>query len=87
VYSTSPWIEEASDLQDGKQREWTGARERTTLLRLSPKTPRGETMSLLLDNESWSFRYTPDVRYGAESLYQAFQLHTHHLHEHELKVP
>jgi len=87
VYSTSPWIEEASDLQDGKQREWTGARERTSLLRLSPKTPRGETLSLLLDNESWSFRYTPDVRYGAEPLYQAFQLHSRHLHSYELKVP
>jgi len=87
VYSTSPWIEEAADLQDGKQREWTGARERTTLLRLSPKTPRGETLSLLLDNESWSFRYTPDVRYGAEPLYQAFQLHSRHLHSYELKVP
>jgi hypothetical protein len=42
---------------------------------------------LLLDNESWSFRYTPDVRYGAEPLYQAFQLHTRHLHQYELKVP
>ena len=87
VYSTSPWIEEASDLQDGKQREWTGARERTTLLRLSPKTPSGEKLSLLLDNESWSFRYTPDIRYGAEPLYQAFQLHSRHLHSYELKVP
>jgi len=87
VYSTSPWIEEASDLQDGKQREWTGARERTSLLRLLPRTPRGETLSLLLDNESWSFRYTPDVRYGAEPLYQAFQLHSRHLHSYELKVP
>jgi len=41
----------------------------------------------LLDNESWSYRYTPGVRYGAQDLYQAFQLHTHHLHRYELKVP
>jgi predicted alpha/beta superfamily hydrolase len=87
VYSTSPWLEEIGDIQEGKQREWTGARERTSLLRLLPKTPRGEKLSLLLDNESWSFRYTPDVRYGAERLYQAFQLHSRHLHTYELKVP
>src|SRR5262245_16631643 len=87
IYSTSPWIEEVADIQEGKQLEWTGARERTSLVRLSPKTPRGEKLNLLLDNESWSYRYTPDVRYGTEPLYQAFQLHTHHLHEYELKVP
>ena len=28
----------------------------------------------------------PDVRYGREKLYQAFQLHTRHLHKYELKV-
>ena len=87
VYSTSSWVEEIGDIQEGKQREWTGGQEKTSLILLSPKTPRGETLSLLLDNESWSFRYTPDVRYGTEPLYQAFQLHTHHLHEYELKVP
>jgi hypothetical protein len=32
-----------------------------------------------LDCESYSFYYTPDVRYGGEPLYQAFQLHKHHL--------
>jgi len=41
---------------------------------------------MLLDNESWSYYYTPDVRYGKEDLYQAFQLHSHHLHRWELKV-
>ena len=87
VYSTSPWVEEVADIQESKQREWTGAQERTSLLRLSPKTPRREQLSLLLDNESWSFHFTPDVRYGAERLYQAFQLHSRHLHEYELKVP
>src|SRR5262245_26872151 len=87
VYSTSPWIEEVADIQEGKEREWTGARERTSLVRLSPKASPGEKLTLILDNESWSFRYTPDVRYGVEPLYQAFQLHTHHLHEYELKVP
>ncbi len=86
VYSESPWLEEIGDLQNPKQREWTGAMERTSLVRLSPKTPHGTKISNLLDNESWSFHYTPDVRYGTERLYQAFQLHTHHLHRFELSV-
>jgi hypothetical protein len=42
---------------------------------------------LLLSSESWSFHYTPDVRYGPLPLYQAFQLHTRHLHKHQLRVP
>jgi hypothetical protein len=87
VYSDSPWIAEIADIQEEKQREWTGAQERTSLTRLSPQTPAGVRIPLLLDNESWSFHYTPDVRYGREKLYQAFQLHTHHLHRYELRVP
>jgi hypothetical protein len=87
VYSDSPWITEIADIQEEKQREWTGAQERTSLTRLSPQTPAGVRIPLLLDNESWSFHYTPDVRYGREKLYQAFQLHTHHLHRYELRVP
>jgi hypothetical protein len=80
-------MEEVADIQEGKQREWTGAQERSSLVRLSPKTPRGEKLALLLDNESWSFHFTPDVRYGSEPLYQAFQLHSRHLHGYELSVP
>jgi len=87
VYSNSPWVEEVADIQESKQREWTGAQERTSLVRLSPKSPRGEKLSLVLDNESWSFHYTPDVRYGAEPLYQAFQRHSRHLHRYEVTVP
>ena len=61
--------------------------ERTSVIRLSLHTPHGTHIPLLLDNESWSFWWTPDVRYGVEKLYQAFQFHTHHLHEYELVVP
>ncbi len=86
VYSESQWLEEIADLQESKELEWTGAQERTSVVRLSPKTPSGTKVTLLLDNESWSFHYTPDVRYGAEGLYQAFQLHSHHLHRYELTV-
>jgi len=87
VYTDSPWLTEVRDIQEPKQREWTSAQERTSLLYLPPNALRGTTIPLLLDNESWSFHFTPDVRYGTEKLYQAFQLHTHHLHRYEIKVP
>ena len=86
IRTDSPWLEEVEDLQEPKQLEWTGAKERTSLVRLSPATPAGTAIPLMLDNESWSYHFTPDVRYGREKLYQAFQLHTRHLHKYELKV-
>src|SRR5262249_51601869 len=87
VFTDSSWVTETKDIQEPKQREWTSAMERTSLLRLSTETPPGTSILLLLDNESWSFQYTPDVRYGREKLYQAFQLHTHHLHRYAIHVP
>jgi len=86
VYTDSPWVTEIADLEEQKQLEWTSGLERTSVIRLSPATPHGTVIPLLLDNESWSYHYTPDVRYGKEDLYQAFQLHMHHLHRCELKV-
>ncbi|HYK91851.1 MAG TPA: alpha/beta hydrolase-fold protein [Acidobacteriota bacterium] len=86
VYSDSPWLEEIGNLENPKQREWTSAMERTSLIRLSSNVPHGISIPVLLDNESWSFFFTPDVRYGVEKLYQAFQLHTNHLHRYEIAV-
>ena len=86
VYTDAQWITEVADLQEQKQLEWTSAKERTSLIRLAPNTPTGTRIPLLLDNESWSYTWTPDVRYGAERLYQAFQFHHHHLHRYELLV-
>jgi len=86
VYSDSPWVTEVNRLEEQKGLEWTNAKELTSVIRLSPETPHGTHILLLLDNESWSFAWTPDVRYGTEKLYQAFQLHTHHLHRYELVV-
>jgi hypothetical protein len=60
--------------------------ELTSVIRLSPATPPGTEIPLILDNESWSYAFTPDVRYGKEPLYQAFQLHAHHLHRLVLRV-
>lgn len=87
IYSDSPWLEEIDRLEEQKQREWTGAKELTSVVRLSPKTPSGTTIPLVLSNESWSFHFTPDVRYGVEPLYQAYQLHRGHAHRMELKIP
>jgi hypothetical protein len=70
----------------GSAGQRTSAEELTSVIRLSPETPHGTRIPLLLDNESWSYAWTPDVRCGKEKLYQAFQLHTHHLHRYELVV-
>jgi pimeloyl-ACP methyl ester carboxylesterase len=80
-------IEEVEDIQEEKQREWTGAKERTSVIRWRAGAPKGQSARLVLDVESWSFHYTPDVRYGVERLYQAIQLHKHHLYELVLRVP
>jgi len=86
VYADSEWLEEVADLEEQKQREWTGAKERTSVVRLAPSPPPGERVPVILATESWSFHYTPDVRYGPERLYQAFQLHQRHLHRYELRT-
>jgi hypothetical protein len=86
VYSDSPYIAEVARMEETKQREWTNARELTSVIRLQPAVAPGAAIRLLLSNESWSFRFTPDVRYGTEYLYQAYQLHTHHLHAFTLRV-
>jgi hypothetical protein len=80
VRTDSEWVSEVGDIQEQKQLEWTSARNRSSLIQLSSETPRGTQIPLVLENESWSYHYTPDVRYGTEPLYQAFQLHTYHLH-------
>jgi pimeloyl-ACP methyl ester carboxylesterase len=87
VYSDSPYVEEIADLAEPKQREWTGAKERTSVIRLSKDAPAGAAIPLVLGNESWSFHFTPDARYGVEKLYQAFQRHTRHVHRLDLTAP
>jgi hypothetical protein len=79
VYTDSPFLTEIADIQEDKQREWTGARNRTSLVELGLNVPPETSIPLVLDCESWSFHFTPDARYGKELLYQAFQLHKHHL--------
>jgi poly(3-hydroxybutyrate) depolymerase len=75
----SRWLTEVEDIQEQKQLEWTSAMNRTSVIALDPATPRDTEIPLILDCESWTYYYTPDVRYGREPLYQAFQFHKHHL--------
>lgn len=76
VYTDSPSVEEVALIDEEKQREWTGAKERTSLIR---RTGTSGPPVLLLETESWSFHWTPDVHYGTELLYQAFQRHRRHM--------
>lgn len=79
VYPRAAGLTEIADLQEQKQREWTGAQNRTSLLQIGDHVSSGTSIPVLLDCESWSFHFTPDVRYGREPLYQAYQFHQHQL--------
>jgi hypothetical protein len=85
VHDASGELVEVADLEEAKQLEWTGAKERTSLVR-PPAKGASAGGTVLLENESWSYHFTPDVRYGKERLYQAFQVHTRHLHRLDLKA-
>lgn len=87
VYSDSPWITETADLQESKGREWTSAENRTSVIELNPATPQGTELHLILDCETYSYTFTPDVRYGIQRLYQPYQFHRHQLYVWTWKVP
>ncbi len=87
VYTDSPWITEIADLQETKGREWTSGENRTSVIRLSPATPKGTEVHAILDCETYSYTFTPDVRYGARPLYQPYQFHRHQLYLWTWKVP
>jgi hypothetical protein len=80
IYTDSPWITETADLQEDKRREWTAEQNRTSVIELSPATPQGTKVNAILDCETYSFHFTPDVRYGRQPLYQPYQLHRHQLY-------
>jgi poly(3-hydroxybutyrate) depolymerase len=80
VYSDSPWIKETADLQESKGREWTSAENRTSVIELNPATPKGTEVQAVLDCETYSYTFTPDVRYGTQPLYQPYQFHRHQLY-------
>lgn len=67
-------------MQEDKGREWTSALNRTSVIELNPATPKGTKVNAILDCETYSFHFTPDVRYGTELLYQPYQFHRHQLY-------
>ena len=87
VYTDSPWITETADLQENKGREWTAAQNRTSEIELNPATPKGTKVHAILDCETYSYVFTPDVRYGTQPLYQPYQFHRHQLYAWIWKVP
>ncbi len=87
VYTDSPWITEIADLQENKGREWTSAENRTSVIELNPATPQGTEVHAILDCETYSYTFTPDVRYGTQPLYQPYQFHRHQLYLWTWKVP
>ena len=87
VYTDSPWITETADLQENKGREWTSAQNRTSVIELNPATPKGTEVQAILDCETYSYTFTPDVRYGTQPLYQPYQFHRHQLYLWAWKVP
>ena len=68
-------------LTDIREPKWE-----SRLIQLSRNVPPGTEIPVVLDCESWSFHFTPDVRYGKEPLFQAFQLHKHHLFAWKWKI-
>jgi hypothetical protein len=87
VYTDSPWITEIADFQENKGREWTSSQNRTSLIELDPATPKGTEVHTILDCETYSYTFTPDVRYGTQPLYQPYQFHRHQLYLWTWKVP
>jgi hypothetical protein len=86
VHTPGDRLIEVADIEEQKQLEWTGAKERTSVVRLGADAAANAASPVLLENETWSYHFTPDVRYGREKLYQAFQLHSRHLHRLELRA-
>ncbi len=86
VYCNSPWIEETERIEEEKEREFTGAKDLTSVIRLAAQAPAGASIPAMLRAETWSFDFTPDVRYGIEPLYQAIQLHQGHVYKVDIKA-
>ena len=86
VYTDDPYVTMTADIAEQKELEWTSVKDHTNRFRISPDCPKGHKIELVLKNESYSYFWQPDYRYGKELLYQAVQLHRNHLHRYILTV-
>ena len=80
------YLTESARIEEEKEREFTGARDLTSVIRLAPAAPAAAEIPVMLRTETWSFDFTPDVRYGVEPLYQAIQLHHGHVFKTTIKT-
>lgn len=80
VYSFSPYLTESRRIEEDKRAEFTAAQNLTSVVALNPATPPGTKIKAILDCETYSFYFTPDVRYGTKPLYEPFQFHRHYLY-------
>jgi len=86
VYSKSPYVTETQDMNENKERSFTGVKDHTSAVKISDDCPNGSKIKLFLRNESYTFYWAPDKRYGKELLYQAMHFFRYHVTGHTLSV-
>jgi len=86
VYTDDPYVTITADIAEQKELEWTSVKDHTSSLRISPDCPAGRRIELILKNESYSYHWKPDHRYGKQLLLQAFQFHRDHIQRYTLTV-
>jgi len=86
VYTDDPYVTITADIAEQKELEWTSVKDHTSSFRILPDCPSGHKIELILKNESYSYFWKPDHRYGKKLLLQAFQFHRNHIHRYTLTV-
>ncbi|OGG00328.1 MAG: hypothetical protein A3F83_08105 [Candidatus Glassbacteria bacterium RIFCSPLOWO2_12_FULL_58_11] len=86
VYTDDPYMTITADIADPKGLEWTSSLNHSSSFQIAPDCPPGHRIELVLENESYSFAWKPDYRFGKELLLQAFQFHRNQLHRFTLTV-
>ncbi|MFH1069958.1 MAG: alpha/beta hydrolase-fold protein [Candidatus Glassbacteria bacterium] len=86
VYTDDPRVTVTRDIAEQKELEWTSVNNRTSAVRLADSCQPGSQIELILTNESFSYVWKPDYRFGRELLYQAFQFHRNDVSRYRLRV-
>ena len=86
VFCSDPLIVESKDFAEQKGIEWTSVRDHTSAVKISSECPEGHEFRLTLRNESYSYYWLPDTRFGPRLLRQPIQYHRQHVTGYTLKV-
>ena len=86
VFCSDPLIVESKDYAEQKGIEWTSVRDHTSAVRINRECPPGHEFKLTLRNESYSYYWLPDTRFGPRLLRQPIQYHRQHVTGYTLKV-